>query len=447
MNGFSRVFPLPRRLWHRLLAGVSPLFFLGLLTGGCGGGSGPSTPPPATEPPPLQAGWSRVSPYPERPLKKWTFLVFLNGTNNLEPYAGLNINQMEAIGSTNDVNVVVQVKKFSNRYDPAFVEWQDNSTRRMLVRRDDNRDRLTSAVLEQNDMVDMGKAQVLREFIDWGVAAFPAEKYCLVIWNHGAGWRKVPGRGVSFDDATGTKIDTTQLPDAIRLPGRKWDLFAFDASLMQMAEVAYEIRNEARYIVGSEESPPGEGYPYDRFLSKLAQNPNMDGRELGTHIARDTIAAYGEGSSITQSLLDASKLEGIASSVNRLGGALRSATAQHGTAIASARDNAEEYSYPENHDLLHFTELLISGVNEGEVQCAAREVQSAVGQALVVNVNGRGHPNSKGLAVFLPSPARYRVIDLDQTDGIGPFFGDRYTDLALTKAAPNWQSFLVQGPP
>ncbi len=448
LNGFCR--RSPRRLWHTLSKGVPPFFLLGLLLTavGCGGGGGSPGPGPGTEPPPVQEGWNRVTRYTVPPQKKWTFLVFLNGVSNLDPYAGLNMNQMEAVGSTDDVNIVVQVKKFNSpRYDPDFPDWKDTGTRRFLIRKDNNRNRISSEVLEQNNTVDMGKADALRKFIDWGVAAFPAERYALVIWNHGAGWRSVKGRGVSYDDLTGSHIDTIQLPDAVRLNGRKWDLLAFDASLMQMAEVAYEIRNEARYIAGSEESPPGEGYPYDRFLAKLVQNPNMDGREFGAHIVRDTIASYGESSSITHSLLDAAKLEGVAASVNRLGDALRSATAQHGSAIAAARSDAEEYQYPENHDLLHFTELLIGRVNDGGVQAAARDVQSAVGASLVVNVNGSGHPNSRGLAIFLPSPARYRSIDLDQADGVGPLFGNRYIDLAFAKAAPNWQSFLVQGPP
>src|SRR4051794_5303634 len=41
-------------------------------------------------------------------VKEWTFLIFLNGNNNLDPFGKMNIKQMEKIGSTDQVNIVVQ---------------------------------------------------------------------------------------------------------------------------------------------------------------------------------------------------------------------------------------------------------------------------------------------------------------------------------------------------
>jgi hypothetical protein len=41
--------------------------------------------------------------------KKWTVMVFLNAANNLEPYGIEDMNEMEKIGSTRDVNVVVEL--------------------------------------------------------------------------------------------------------------------------------------------------------------------------------------------------------------------------------------------------------------------------------------------------------------------------------------------------
>ena len=48
--------------------------------------------------------------------------------------------------------------------------------------------------------LDMGSAETLSEFIEWAMASYPAERYCLVIWNHGTGWRKAEeplSRGIS----------------------------------------------------------------------------------------------------------------------------------------------------------------------------------------------------------------------------------------------------------
>ena len=47
--------------------------------------------------------------------KEWTFLLYLNGNNNLDSFGKLNINQMEAAGSSDAVNLVVQWASLANR--------------------------------------------------------------------------------------------------------------------------------------------------------------------------------------------------------------------------------------------------------------------------------------------------------------------------------------------
>lgn len=441
------VFPAdrsPRRVRLSLVCALA------LLAAGCGGGGGGggSTPPPT-------ANWRILRSVSQpQPVRKWTFLVFVNAANDLEAFSTLNINQMEQVGSTDDVNIVVQVKRISNLYDGGFTDWKDSATRRMLVTRDGDDNHIASAILEQNDAADMGKTETLQEFVRWGVDKFPAERYSLVIWNHGAGWRKVStaGRGVSYDDTTDSHIDTIDMPEAVRLGGgRKWDLLAFDASLIQMAEVAYEIRNEAQFIVGSEESPNAKGYSYDKILAPLTQNPGMDGRALGEVITRSMLDYYGARSNVTQSLLDASKIGAIAPALNALGRALLDAKATYGAGISDARGDAEQYDYPENKDLIDFVQLLgtpgfgssTPRVPDAAVLSAAQNVERVVREAIVLNVNGTLHPHSNGLALFVPTPSQYARIDQAQVRG----FGQRYTSLAFAHDAPNWQAFLVEGPP
>ena len=450
----------PKGALVRRALSAAALVSMIFLVAGCGGGGGASV----TQPPPngltyltgvtrgqnvvsQSTGWTPVTPAPVQPHRKWTFLVYMNGANDLETYGVLNMNQMEKIGSTDQVNMVVQFKRKGN--DLTKGKW--TNTRRFFVTHDTDDQTINSQLLSTNDNVDMGTVAALQDFIQWGVQTFPADRYCLVLWNHGAGWRSVPlsqhGRGFSYDDATGHHIDTIQMPAAIDMGnGRKWDLLTIDCSLMQMAEVAYEIRDKENYIVGSEESPPGAGYPYDTVMDQLTKNPDMDGRQLGINIANDTIAHYGIGSDSTQSVLDASRVGAVASAVNALGGALLQATPRYGVGIASMRRQSEAYEYPDNHDLLDFCLLLTnasSGVADSGVQSAANQVIAAVNNALVINAHGNAHAHSNGLAIFLPSPSAYNQIDQEQYKG----FGQRYSELALSKAAPNWQSFLVQGPP
>ncbi len=444
------------------LCGAATAALFALLAGCGGGGGGTDNPTPGASPTPpagnverSQPGWTKRNPAYVQPQKKWTFLVYMNGANDLEEYGLLNMNQMEQIGSDENINMVVQFKRYKGRYDSSDGDW--GSTRRYYVGKDNNTASVTSALLSERDDLDMGKAQSLQDFIQWGIQTYPAERFCLVLWNHGAGWRsvKTPTRGFSYDDTTDSHIDTIEFPAAIdRGDGRKWDIVAWDSSLMQMLEVAYEIRDKATYIVGSEESPPGEGFRYDKFLAPLKENPDKSTLDFADSIAKETANFYntrdGSDSNSTQSVLDASKIAAIVPPINDLGQALLNAKGAYGDRIAYARDNSENYDYPQNSDIKDFMRLLsqpIAGtttipVPVTEVQNAVTRVNDAVSAAVLKNYNSPRHPRSNGLAIFLPTPLSYSRIDIEQANG----FGQRYSLLSFAKAAPNWQSFLINGP-
>ena len=55
--------------------------------------------------------------------------------------------------------------------------------------------------------------------------------------------------------------------------GAKADLVAFDAPVMAMAEVAYEIRENCDVMVGAEGSMHIDGFPYGLILNDLILAP------------------------------------------------------------------------------------------------------------------------------------------------------------------------------
>ena len=410
-----------------------------------------------------QSGWTLGGGKPTlvQPRKKWTFVVYMNGANNLEPYARLNLNQMESVGSDANVNIVCQVKRLGGRYDTSGPTWSD--TRRFLIEKDSDKDNINSILLSSRADCDMGQAQSLRDFVDYAVTAFPAERYALIMWNHGAGWRSqkisranTPSifRGVSYDDVTGNHIDTIQFPAAMQI-ATKWDLLIWDSSLMQMTEVAYQVAGVAQYMVGSEESPPGEGLPYDRWLSRVTANPSLTPLAVGRGIADDTIAAYtdsaylnywniGSNNATTQSVVDLSQVCNFAKAFDTLGTALNTAKATQSSSITTAREGAETYTdpYTQNKDGIDYLNHLLTSVSDTGVRNAALTAKATLQNAIAYNVNGPGHPSSQGLALFVPSQSEYARIDRQQADG----FGQRYSAIAFAKDAPNWQSFLTASP-
>jgi hypothetical protein len=370
--------------------------------------------------------------------REWTILVFMNAANNLEPDSVDDMNEMEQLGSTSDVNIVVQWKRIAG-YDSSNGDWR--TTRRYYVTRDNDPDTVNSnLLLDMGTGVDMGNPNTLRDFLQWGVRSFPARKYMVVIWNHGAGWRayrdrlNIFARGVSYDDNTGNHIRIWELPLALSV-GVKWNIIAFDASLMQMLEVAYEIRNLGDYIVGSEESPPAAGYPYHRILAPVISNPNIAVRDFAAQIVAQTINYYNPDSTdnITQSALDASQVENVAQKVDALAQVLLLTVApSNATAIAAARDNAQAYAEYTFKDLWDYTEQLRSRLPSSQALIdAINGVQNALSQAVIAEAHSNRRVNrSHGLSIYVPRPSEFET---------------RYNLLAFARAT-HWDEWLQAQP-
>jgi hypothetical protein len=341
--------------------------------------------------------------------RKWTVLVFLNGDNDLEGYGVQDVNEMESVANSDAVTTVVQMDR-SGGYDGSNDNWTD--TRRFVVRHDEDTSIMTSAkpenCLELMGEVDMGDPAQLASFISWGKASFPAEHYLVIVWNHGSGWRSrsvdVATRGVSYDDTSGTHIRTVDLPAALATTPQL-DMVAFDSSLMQMLEIAYEIRGSCRYIVGSEESPPGAGYKYDSWLGPLVADPDMTPRDLGITMARETLNYYGASSNITHSVLDTAELDALAASLDGFAQAL--ITSGFSATLANIRDTSESYAYSDYKDLSHFAQKVAAQVDSPAVKNAANALVARINTAVIANYHGTQHPNSNGVSLFIPIPSVY----------------------------------------
>jgi hypothetical protein len=377
----------------------------------------------------------RIPPPGGRGTITWTVMVFLNAANDLDAFSDLNVNQMESVMANPKVRVVVQWKRIAT-YAPQG-SW--TGTRRYLIRYDTDNEAVRSQLLEDMGQgVDMGDPATLREFIRWARARYPADRYALIIWNHGSGWRTRTTRAVSFDDEYGTSIKIWDLPTAIRPTSSDpvLDVLLFDASLMQMLEVAYECRYVARYIVGSEESPPGEGYPYHRILPALMDNSDIPPAEWGKEVVRQFVSFYQQEFpsyyNITQSVVDAAKLEEVANALDALAGTLLERRTLYVNALRNARMNAQSYNYPEYKDLWHVAQLMKEYTGDAQIGMRVDALHAALRQAILyeAHANNNRVRNSHGLSIYYPNA--------------GDYLG-RYGLLALARAT-RWDEWLQQAP-
>ena len=147
-----------------------------------------------------------------------------------------------------------------------------------------------------------------------------AASYGLVLWSHASGWvedgMEQPAtadgiRPLSFGVDQGRRMNVTTLAKV--LEGKGFDYIYFDCCLMGSVEVAYELRDCARYIVASAATLPLEGMPYDRNLASL-----LDGsREALVQAAQNTFDYYDAKTdpfdrSATMTVIDTRGLDGLA---------------------------------------------------------------------------------------------------------------------------------------
>ena len=119
---------------------------------------------------------------------------------------------------------------------------------------------------------------------------------------------------------------------------------------MATIETAYELRNIADVLVASEETEPGDGWPYDTILSALTQNPSMTAADLGTTIVQKYADYYGSSGSETMAAIDLTKVGDLASALDQLAkelanGMTGSSTSQTFTGTVSQGYDSQRHSF------------------------------------------------------------------------------------------------------
>jgi hypothetical protein len=376
---------------------------------------------------------------PEAPkaLAEWTIMVFSSAKNDLEPYLLKDLNEMEMIGSSAKVNIVAEVGRIDG-YDSTDGDWK--GVRRYLITKDTDKTKMGSKMLQDMGMTDMGDYKNLAAFGKWAKTAYPAKKYMLIVSNHGSGWEKgargpLVNKGISYDEQSGNHINTPQLGLALKEIG-KLDVFGTDACLMQMAEVVYEIKDSVDYIVGSEETEPGDGYTYDTFLGPVVKNPAMGGMDLGKQAVNAYADHYdGIDQGHTQSLTKSSSVNKLLTVTNAFTDAL---IASGEKALAkTSRDAAVNFAMDENRDLYDFTRLVVEGSKNADVKLKGQALMSFItGELVLVN---RTRDDKGG---YWSGPKAYTLAK-----GIAAYFpnsslGSGYGDLAWAKAS-KWDEFVL----
>ncbi len=338
------------------------------------------------------------------PVADWTFMVYLDADNTLENASIKTFLDMASVGSSSQVNIVVQMDRIPGQ-DSRYGNWTDckrfNVTEGMTPT-------LGNAILNVSE-VNMGHPDTLKDFVNWTIHYYPANYYFLVLWDHGTGCM-----GVCFDITNATDfLSLPEISQALSGLPAIMDVVLLDACSMSMIEVAYQIKDYANVLVG----PEGIGYspaPYDNYLSSLANDSSM----LPSAFASEVVTDYIDWCKIdwriqnaTMSATDLTKITSLMVAIDDFVLKLEEKETPYHEQISLARNLTEGYLGPYAGqsgyyiDLYHFAQLTYQYVLDEELWNTAEQVMTMLESIIIIEAD-KFRPDSHGLSIFFPDEKR-----------------------------------------
>ena len=382
-------------------------------------------------------------------------MVFIAGDNNLDKYGTADIEEMMSVENTGDeLTILVQ-------QDQAF-NARDSGTKRFVIRNG-----MKESIVHMGE-TNTGDSNTLTEFLKWGMENYEAERNIVVLWNHGGGTRDelydkydnnetaatmrsvvvnptlgnqpsmfpeaqrmklvnklmqeyqvergeptrsisdVESRSILFDDEARDFLDNLELKQVFVDLDKKVDIIGFDACLMSMMEVAYQLRDYAEVIVGSEELEPEKGWDYAAVVSFLVENPNASNEEISKLIIESFIDSYAdrEELKVTLSALRTKNLTDVACRMNSFAHTILRKESRIRRTFLSIVDDAQTFDYENNEqiyrDLKHFILLTKDNYMDDEEIVEASDALLKSLDTLLIQNKTNNFTNAHGLSVYLP---------------------------------------------
>jgi hypothetical protein len=327
-------------------------------------------------------------------------------------------------GASREVHVGVEIDTYgehtdSIRYEITEPDWTGAGYRKVMGRLSEK---------------DSGDPKTLSNFIKWGLERFPAENRLLVVWNHGADIRTIR-RDIGYDDF-GSSLDMPEIETALERAGitqsNKLQIVGFDACLMNMLEIVHHFRDQVEIVVGSQQTEPGDGWPYNKVLKQVKT------AESAADLARSIVSEYINDyrdlgiANVAQSAVLRADTQAVVEAVHELGKLLTQNIGQLDKDIRTIRTSTQTFQMADYVDLIHFCQLVAQNLNHQQITSAAKAVISFAKSCILANGNhGSAIQNAKGLSIWFPAmPSVY--FD----------YRAKYMELKCNSASFAWTKFL-----
>ena len=344
---------------------------------------------------------------------KITILMYMCGAD-LESQNGMATSDLkEMVNATlsDNINLIV--------FTGGCRKWRNNviSTNNQIYQIKDG----SLVRLEENmGNASMTNPNTLAEFIRYGAKNYPANRMCLIFWDHGGG--SVSGYGYDERYGQGQTMTLAGINEALKNGGVQFDFIGFDTCLMATVENGLMLDQYADYMIASEETEPGVGWYYTNWLTKLSSKPSMPTIEIGKIITDDFVEVCNRncrGQATTLSVVDLAELAATVPDELKKFSISTNELIQNKEykKVSSARSSTREFAQQtriDQIDLVHFAR----NMKTEEGTSLAKALQGAI----KYNRTGGGISNAYGLSIYFPykkagkvkqAVSTYKAIGMD----------------------------------
>ena len=323
-----------------------------------------------------------------------TFMVFMCGTDLESKYgmSSADLSEMASADFGDNINIIV--------YTGGCSKWKTNGISNKVNQIFQVKKGSMTCLVTDDGNKPMTDPDTLSGFIKYCATNFPANRYELIMWDHGGG--SVSGYGYDEKYKNSGSMTLSGINKALKDAGVTFDMIGFDACLMATAETALMLDPYADYMVASEETEPGIGWFYTNWLTKLGANTSMSTLELGKLIIDDYTYACKQkcrGQATTLSLIDLAEFANTVPS--KIGTFSKSVSGlinnKEYKQVSDARNVTREFAQSSRIDQVDLVNLAQNmKTSEGE------ELAKALKGAVKYNRTSLNMTDAYGVSIYFP---------------------------------------------
>ena len=336
-----------------------------------------------------------------------TIMVYMCGTD-LESQQGMatsDLKEMAAATIGDKINLIV--------FTGGCRRWRNNvvsSSVNQIYQIKDGKFLCLEKDMGSGSMVN---PETLTTFIKYGKKNFPANRMCLIFWDHGGG--SVSGFG--YDEKVGQNQSMTLagINSALKKADVKFDFIGFDACLMATVENGIMLSQYADYMIASEETEPGVGWYYTNWLNSLNKNTSMPTIQIGKQIADDFVEVCNRqcrGQATTLSVVDLAELQATVPEELKQFSIDTNELIQNKEykTVSKARSKTREFAQSSRIDQIDMVDFAKNmGTAEG------KSLAKALQEAVKYNRTGGSISHAYGLSIYFPYQRANKVKQMVST--------------------------------